>query len=157
MNASPLIFLTRLGLIEVLREPADEVFVPDVVFDEIRRRGPTDPTAIAIQAAPWLHVVASPSASPELSAWNLGAGETAVLGMALAADSIVVIDDLAARRMAKALEIPFLGTLALISLAKAIGMVPSIRPAIDRLRESGMYLSDRLIRQVLEQAGEAVF
>ncbi|MEJ7639549.1 MAG: DUF3368 domain-containing protein [Singulisphaera sp.] len=155
VNASPLIFLTRVGLLEVLREPADEVFVPDVVFDEIGRRGPTDPAAVAIQTTAWLQVAPTPPVSPELAAWNLGAGETAVLGMALAVPgSIVVIDDLAARRMARSLDIPFLGTLALVGVAKAIGMIPSVRPVIDRLRQTGMYLSDRLAQQVLEQAGE---
>ena len=129
---------------------------PDVVSDEICRRGPTDPAAVANQTTSWLRIVASPQVSPEVAAWNLGAGETAVLGMALAVPgSMVVIDDLAACRMARTLGIPFLGTLALVGLAKAIGMIPSIRPIVDRLRQSGMYLSDRPARKVLEEAGES--
>ena len=155
MNASPLIFLTRVGLLDVLREPADEVFVPDIVVGEIDRRGPSDPAAAAIRSAPWLRVSASPAVSLEMAAWNLGAGETAVIGMALAyPGSLVVIDDLAARRTARSLGIPLLGTLALVVAAKSIGMIPEVRPILDTLRQTGMYVSDRLARQVLDQAGE---
>ena len=83
MNASPLIFLTRVGLLEVLREPAGEVFVPETVVEEINRRGPADPAAAAIRSTAWLQVAASPAISPDVAAWNLGAGETAVIGLAL--------------------------------------------------------------------------
>ena len=155
MDASPLIFLTRVGLLEVLREPAEVVIVPEAVFDEITRRGAADPAAAALMSTPWLESAASPPPSPALDAWNLGAGETAVLGVALAAPgSMVVLDDLAARRMARVLDIPFLGTLSLICVAKAIGLVPAVRPVLDELRRSGMYPSDRLAHHVLEQAGE---
>jgi predicted nucleic acid-binding protein len=155
VNASPLIFLTRVGLLEVLREPADEAFVPDIVVEEIDRRGLSDPAAAAIRSAAWLQVSASPAMSLEMAAWNLGAGETAVIGLALASPgSLVVIDDLAARRTARSLGISLLGTLALVGVAKAIGMIQEVRPILDTLRQTGMYVSDRLTRQVLDQAGE---
>ena len=155
MNASPLIFLTRVGLLEVLREPAGEVLVPDVVVAEIDRRGPSDQAAAAIRSTGWLHVVASPAVSIGMAAWNLGAGETAVIAIASAGPgSMVAIDDLAARRTARSLGIPLLGTLALVALAKAVGMVPAVGPVLDRLRQGGMFVSDRLARQVLDQAGE---
>lgn len=38
MNASPLIFLTEVGLLEVLRQPGVPVLVPDVVLVEIGRQ-----------------------------------------------------------------------------------------------------------------------
>ncbi len=43
VNASPLIFLTQAGLLDVLREPGLDVIVPDVVIAEIGARGPSDP------------------------------------------------------------------------------------------------------------------
>jgi predicted nucleic acid-binding protein len=90
-----------------------------------------------------------------MAAWNLGAGETAVLGIARALPgSLVVIDDLAARRTARSLGIPLMRTLALVGLANEIGMIPAVRPVLDTLRQTGMYVSDPLARQVLDQAGE---
>ncbi len=38
--------------------------------------------------------------------------------------------------------------------AKEEGLIPSARPVVERLRRSGMYLSDEVIREVLAQVGE---
>jgi predicted nucleic acid-binding protein len=49
--------------------------------------------------------------SPRVAAWDLGAGETAVLSHALANPPLrAVIDDMDARRCAQTLGIPMLGT-----------------------------------------------
>ncbi len=48
VNASPLIFLTEVGLLEVLRQPGVPVLVPDVVRNEIGALGLDDPAAQAV-------------------------------------------------------------------------------------------------------------
>jgi predicted nucleic acid-binding protein len=51
------------------------------------------------------------AASPVVQAWDLGAGETAVLSYALAwPDYVAVIDDVAGRRCASSLDIKVIGT-----------------------------------------------
>jgi predicted nucleic acid-binding protein len=57
INASPLIFLSRGGLIELLKLVGEKVVVPAMVAAEIRRRGPTDLTAQTIDKMTWLVVV----------------------------------------------------------------------------------------------------
>jgi predicted nucleic acid-binding protein len=64
------------------------------------------------------------------------------------------LDDLAARRCARALNVPLQGTLGLILVAKELGMVSAVRPVLDLLRQTGMYVSNGLARYVLDQAGE---
>jgi len=66
----------------------------------------------------------------------------------------VIIDDLAARRCAAAMRIPVRGTLGLVLIAKKRAIVPKARPIIDQLRQSGMYLSDRLTNEVLALVDE---
>jgi predicted nucleic acid-binding protein len=66
----------------------------------------------------------------------------------------VIIDDLAARRCAAALGIPVRGTLGLVLVAKKRGVIAFARPVVDKLRQSGMYLSDRVIDQALALVGE---
>jgi predicted nucleic acid-binding protein len=39
-------------------------------------------------------------------------------------------------------------------LAKEIGHIPAARPVIERLRASGMYLSDPVVDQALARVGE---
>jgi hypothetical protein len=57
VNASPLIFLTRLGLLDVLNEPGVPVIVPDTVLLELGGLVPNDPAVLAGRQSPWLHVV----------------------------------------------------------------------------------------------------
>jgi len=45
VNASPLIFLSRAGLIYLLQLISSEIIVPEAVHAEIEIRGHSDPTA----------------------------------------------------------------------------------------------------------------
>ena len=107
VNASPLIFLTRVGLLEVLQEPGVPVLVPDVVMAEISSLGPTDPAALAVANSSWILVVPTPAIPVALLPWGLDDGEAGVIAVALEErDSMAVLDDLAARQCAQAPEHP---------------------------------------------------
>ena len=66
----------------------------------------------------------------------------------------LIVDDLAARRCAATLGIPVRGTLGFILTAKKRGVIPEARPVLEKLRQSGMYLSDRILNQALALIGE---
>jgi predicted nucleic acid-binding protein len=63
-------------------------------------------------------------------------------------------DDLAARRCAARLQIPFLVTLGLVLTAKRLGAVQETRPLVDQLRRVGLYLDDELADETLRRIGE---
>lgn len=93
--------------------------------------------------------------SPRVAAWNLGAGETAVLSYALAHPPLrAVIDDMDARRCAQTLGIPMLSTGGLLVLAKRRGLLASVSEGIAKLQQSGLWLSDDIARILQDQAGE---
>jgi predicted nucleic acid-binding protein len=95
-NATSLIYLTHVGVLDVLNEPGIPVLVPDVVMGEIGAHGATDPAVVTVQAASWIQVVPTPLIPAELATCKLDPGETAVLAVALEqADTQVVLDDLA--------------------------------------------------------------
>jgi predicted nucleic acid-binding protein len=155
VNASPLIYLSRARLLDLLKLAGDRVLVPGAVADEILARGPADPTAAAIRSTSWLSSVASPTVPPAILAWDLGDGESSVLAWAHAHSGCrAVIDDLQARRCGEALGIPLRGTLGLVLRAKAVGVIPEARPVLDRLRAAGMYLSDSVMNTALGKIGE---
>ena len=134
-NASPLIFLTHVGVLDVLSEPGIPVLVPDVVMGEIGAHGATDPAVVTLQAARWIRGIPTPLIPAEVAACKLDPGETAVLAVALEqADTQVVLDDLAARRCAASLGLPLQGTLGLFLVAKRLGMVSEVRPLLDSVR-----------------------
>jgi predicted nucleic acid-binding protein len=155
VNASPLIFLTKVGLLEVLREPGVPVLVPDLVLAEIAGLGPDDPVVRAVQQSQWIDVVRTPPIPDVILVWDLDAGESAVLADAIAQPgSMVILDDHPARRCARVLNIPALGTLGLVLVAKRLAMIAEVRPVLGQLRQVGMYMSDRLESEVLDAAGE---
>jgi predicted nucleic acid-binding protein len=155
VNASPLIYLALGGCFDLLRVASATVFVPSAVDGEIRRRGPADPTVQAMDQAPWLQVVPDPLVPPVIQAWDLGAGESAVLTWAQAHPGTeAILDDLAARRCAAALGIPLRGTLGLLLAAKRRGLIPFARPIVERLRQAGMYLADDVMNAALTLVGE---
>ncbi len=155
MNASPLIFLTHVGLLEALDEPGVPVVVPDRVIDEIGARGASDPAVIALGAAPWIRVVPTPPIPKEVSDWGLDPGESAVLAVALESPgSQAILDDLDARHCAASLGVPTQGTLGLLVVARQLGLIAEVRPLVDRLRQAGFYMSQKLADRVLRAAGE---
>ena len=155
VNSSPLIFLSNGGLLELLQLAGSEVVVPMAVAIEIQRRGQTDTTVQAIERTPWLTVVETPQVADEILNWDLGEGESAVLVWASAHPGTeVIVDDPAARRCAIALNIPIRGTLGLVLTAKQKGVIPAARSVLEKLRQSGMYLSDRILNRALSLVGE---
>lgn len=159
VNASPLIHLARVSLLELLRDgpPGANVLVPAVVFDEVMRGAAHDPSARLVEAArcDWLTVASAQPADPRVNLARMDAGEVAVLSLALAnPGAVVVLDDRAARPEADRLGIPKTGTLRLLIDARHAGIIPSVRVPLEHLRARGMRLSQLVWEQVLAQSGE---
>ena len=155
INASPLITLCKSGQEWLLPDLFQEIAVPGAVWDEVAAGGDTDPAAQKLTALPWLKRDDSVAVASLVQAWDLGAGETAVLSFALARPGYTaVIDDAAARNCARSLSVPIIGTVGLIVLAKRRGLLTQITPGLRALRDAGLWLSDKLIEQLKAQEGE---
>jgi predicted nucleic acid-binding protein len=155
VNASPLICLSRAGLLDLLRQAAQTIIVPAAVAREILARGPRDVTANAVATSTWMKQADDIPIPPNVLAWDLGDGESSVLAWALAHPGTpAIIDDLEGRRCAEALSITLRGTVGLVLRARRAGLIDSARDALERLRRGGMYLSDRLCAEVLKEVGE---
>ena len=92
---------------------------------------------------------------PLVAAWDLGAGESAVLSWNLQHPEYQsVVDDLAARKFAKAFGIALCGTIGVIVVAKRAGIIPFARPLLKRLIDVDFRIDDRLFQTALRLAGE---
>ena len=150
IDTSPLIFLTKGDLLDLLLLFSPEIIVPQTVATEIKAYGYEDVTALALASTDWLVEVETPSVPPIIQNWDLGLGESAVLTWGyINPGTEVILDDLAARRCATALGIPVRGTLGLVITAKQRGNIPAARPILEQLRSCGMYISDKVINQAL--------
>jgi predicted nucleic acid-binding protein len=154
-DASPLIILAKAGYLDLLRLAGSSVLVPREVLREVQQPGPSDPVAQAIAQTSWLTIV-DPGPSPAaLKPFSLDLGEEGVLTWALAHPGTeALIDDLAARRAAKALNIPHRGCLGLVLTAKNQGVFSLARPIVEQLRTAGLRLSDRVMNLALTLVGE---
>lgn len=155
-NASPIILLGKIHQLHLIEALSPDFRVPRAVINEIGAGSADDP------AVKWLggnslsaHFVDAPTAPPLLAQWDLGAGEAAVLSLALAEDgAAVVLDDLAARKFAQTFRLPLLGTLGLLLRAKKAGLIDQLAPHIQGLEAVGANLSKPLIAHALSLAGE---
>ena len=155
-DASPLIVLAQGGLLELLRVAGPRVVVPQAVAAEVRRHGPDDPAARALQTVAWIEIVDVASIDPRVQSFGLGPGEAEVLTWALAHPGTeAIIDDRSGRRAASALGVPTRGTLGLILAAKQQGLIPAARPVVEHLlRMTAWYLSDHERERALRLVGE---
>ncbi len=155
VNASPLIYLSKGGYLDLLKEVARNVIVPEAVATEIRARGERDATVRTLAAAEWIGIEPCPEVPPAIWRWGLGSGESAVLALAMRMnDAVAVIDDLAGRRCASSLDIPVRGTLGIILHLKKRGRLSEARPVLERLIQNGMYLSKGVVDEALKRVGE---
>ena len=154
-NASPLILLGKAGLTDLLVRLAGTVLVPAAVSGEISA-GPDGGRIVEIlKREKRVHFHPSVSPPPALAAWDLEPGETQVIALA---DSFpacrVVLDDLQARRCARARGLKIIGTLGLVGRAKRLGLIAEARPHVQALLRAGLYATDEIIEQILREVGE---
>jgi len=155
VNASPLICLFQAGMEGILGLLWSHVEVPEAVWEEILAGPKTDRAAKLLASASWAKKVEANTILPQIAAWDLGPGESEVLTFAFRNPGYrAVIDDAEARRCARTFGIPLLGTGGILVLAKRRGLVGSVSQALDTLKESGLWLSDDIVRMLRSQAGE---
>ena len=116
VNASPLIARAKIGRLDVLADAGREIVVPSAVAREVLA-GPADDAAAAAVRGHLAGLVVEQLDLASVIEWGLGAGETAVLSIAIGRSAKAVVDDREARSAASALKVPTLGTLGAVILA----------------------------------------
>lgn len=154
-NTSPLQYLHQLDLLELLHSLSGQVLVPQAVVVELqvgRDSGIDVPDPTRIE---WIQVK-DPTAGAALRlVVDMGPGESAVLALALEThDAIAVLDDALARATAEHLGLPVVGTLGILVQAKKRGLVPAVRPLLDRLEALRFRVSATTRESILKRAGE---
>ncbi|MBS1248734.1 MAG: hypothetical protein MAG431_00296 [Chloroflexi bacterium] len=155
-DAGPLIFLAKLGRLNLLKSASDEIYVPAGVMSEILAQSDQASVAIANSSKTWLQVqnIKNPTAVNLLLAdMDLGEAEVITLASELNAAKIL-LDDLDARRYARRVGLSAIGTVGLLLAARLRGEIPSLKNEIDQLQNHGFWISETLMVNVLKEAGE---
>jgi len=154
LNASPLILLCNSELAFILPQLFREIVVPEAVWQEIMVNSHGDKAAQLLPTMDWLTKV-SVISLPEVMTWDLGAGETEVLSFAIKHRLYAPkLDDMLAKKCAKALNLQTIGTGTLLILAKEHGLIPSVEQSLRKLQDVGLWISEPVIQLLKNKAGE---
>ena len=155
-DASPLIGLARVGGLPWLRKLYRTISITKAVRSEA-----TDahelPGAIAISAAlkqGWIRVLRQEWSEPPLLQLDTGEASTLRAAVALGPGTLVLLDDLQARREAQRLGIAITGTAGIVVEARRTGLIPAARPVFARLAAEGFHLGDDLVEVILAELRE---
>lgn len=82
-------------------------------------------------------------------------GESSAIALALETPkSTLILDDIKARKIAQQLGISFTGTIGVIIKAKLSGIIPSIKPYLEKIKETNFRISAEIELQALKEAKE---
>ncbi len=155
VNSSPIIVLSRLGLLERLDAILPQFLIPSGVMAEINAGPMGNPAASWIDSLGSSRIVNVSAVSPAIAGWDLGRGESEVLTWSYEHKECgAILDDYAARKCAVSLGIPLCGTLGLLILAKRHGVVDQIGPVLDELPRVGFWVHASLAAEAKRLVGE---
>jgi uncharacterized protein len=161
-DASPLICLSALRRLDLLRLLYGSVLVPEAVWQEVTRppsfTSPTTPAAVSeAKAFGWLEVVAATN-RPLVTQLEttLDRGEAEAIALAVEnQSSLLLIDERDGRQVARALGVEMTGTLGVLLRAKTTGHIAAIEPLIKELiQDHNFRLHPSLVERILAEAGE---
>ena len=69
-------------------------------------------------------------------------------------ESLLILDDLQARKLAEKLGLSFTGTLGVIARARREGIIESVKPIIEKIRNTNFRFSEEVYSAILKAAGE---
>ena len=156
VNTTPLIALSHVGQLDILKKLYGKVTIPEAVYNELSVKAESVCKKAVDSSLDWIRVdkiknqMAKTMYKTQL---HDGEVEVMILAKEVAAD-VVIIDDANAKKHAKYLGLPVTGTLGVLIKAKQKGYINELRPMLQRMVESGIYLSQSLIELCLKQVGE---
>ena len=144
-NSSCLITLDNIGMMFILRELYGRIYITEEVFDEFGR-----------SLADWIEIK-EVSDRKYLQMLNnlIDLGEASTIALSLEIeDSLMILDDRKARKVAQNLDLKFTGLLGVILKAKQEGIINSVRAVLEKLKSAKFRISEAMEKEVLRLADE---
>ena len=157
VNATPLIILSHIGHLAILRSLYTEIIIPRAVYKEVCAK-PDSACRQIKDNLDWVQVrdISHPMDRQMYQA-RLHAGEVEVMILARETEAdLLIIDDNAAKKTAKYLGFTVTGTLGVLLKAKRQGLVQEVRPLLEAMRKNGFYVSSTVIKMALATAHEVL-
>ncbi len=145
-DTSCFILLDNINELEFLKKISNNVCTTSIIAKEFNKPLPPWIAVIEVDETPYFKVLEK----------DIDKGEASALILCLNnKNSLLILDDLKARKLAELLHLDFTGTLGLILKAKQIGLISAIKPIIEKIRSTNFRLSDDLLNNLLKETNES--
>ena len=145
VDTSCLIILSKIKELHLLKLLYGEVLITDIIAKEFDEPIPD-----------W--IIICPIKLNEnvfLFEKRIDKGEASAIMLALEIpNSIIIIDDFKGRALAKEIGIKVTGTIGIIISAKHKKLIPSIKPILEKIKETNFYISKELEKEARGLAKE---
>jgi predicted nucleic acid-binding protein len=156
-NSSPLINLSRIGILDLLTQLYGELTIPEAVWLEVVIHGAGLPGADEVKNAAWIKKKAVSNIQLVAALQQeLDAGEAEAVALALEAGAdALLMDERLGRETARHLGVRCIGLIGVLVEAKQKGIIAAVKYHLDALRDiAGFRISDDLYARVLHDQGE---
>ena len=157
VNTTPLIALSHVGQLDVLKRLYGEIIIPEAVYRELSIKTESICKKAVDNSLEWIRIKSINNEMAKAmykTQLHDGEVEVMILSKEIAAD-VVIIDDANAKKHAKYLGLPVTGTLGVLIKAKREGYINELKPIFSQMVENGIYISQSLMESCLKQVGEA--
>lgn len=144
-DTSCFIILTNIGNLDLLHQVYGQIITtPDIAAEY----GEILPDWVEIKSV-------KDQYRQRLLEMQIDKGESSAITLALEIpDCTLILDDYKARRIAEQLGIPFTGTIGVIIRAKLMGIIPSIKPLLEKIQQTDFRLTSEIVNQAIKEAKE---
>lgn len=149
-DSSALIALSVIDKLELLERLYENLFVPQAVYDEVTQLGKAQSDKLKEFLKNRVKIV-----DLNLSKLGLGIGELEAITLYKELDAdVLLIDDNRAKKYAMINDVKVIGSLGILIKAKEEGYIEKIKPLLEKIMLSEVYISDKLVRKVLDICDE---
>jgi len=144
-DTSCFIILTNIGELSLLQKLYSKITTTIEIATEFGEPLPE-----------WVEILSVKSKDTQrLLELQIDKGESSAIALALEfSDSLLILDDIKARKVATQLGLSITGTLGIIIKAKLEGIIPSVIPILNKIKQTDFRLSNEVELQVLKAAME---
>ena len=152
-NSGPLITLSKLGYLHLIKSILGKVYIPQAVYNEVVENGVGLPGAEEVRTANFIKILqVQNEMAVSLLKGHLDLGETEVIVLAKENNArAILIDDRKARKYAQAAELKVFGTLFLLHVGLKRGLISDSYVELEsKLKKAGMYIADHILERLFE-------
>lgn len=144
-DTSVLILLNKIGELELLKKLYGKILITEDIADEYGNELPL-----------WFEIgIVKDIQKQNLLELQIDKGEASAIALALESENpTVILDDWKARKIAELIGLNITGTLGMILKSKEKGIIPKVKPLLDKIKLTNFRISQELENEILVQANE---